>query len=135
MKAPTFDGQEASWQEWCFVMRAYLAGKLERGQELVSIAEGTAADISNAVIVAADPTLAKDYKRMFFMLVMTAKGSSQMVLRSQEAHNGAACWRALCRRFEPATAMRAQSIGQGVPVKSGGVRGPCWRVASQHTAV
>ena len=57
MKAPTFDGQEASWQEWSFVMRAYLAGKLKRGQELVSIAEGTAADISNAVIVETDPAL------------------------------------------------------------------------------
>jgi hypothetical protein len=51
---------------------------------------------------------------MYFALVMTAKGSAQMILRNAERHNGAACWRALCRRFEPATAVRAQSIMQGI---------------------
>ena len=45
---------------------------------------------------------------------MTTKGSAQMILRGQERHNGAACWReALCERFEPATAVRVQSPLQG----------------------
>ena len=48
--------------------------------------------------------------RMFFSLVITVKGLAQMILRGQEPHNGAACWRALCRRYELATAVRAQSI-------------------------
>ena len=51
---------------------------------------------------------------MFYMLVMTVKGSALMILRGQEVHNGAACWRALCKRYEPATAVRAQSIMQAV---------------------
>jgi len=113
MKAPTFDGTEAMWQEWSFVMRAYLAGKLENGQDLLNVAEGTVVDMSSAAIQQA-PELAQDNKRMFFMLVMTVKGPAQMILRSQERHNGAACWRALCRRYEPATAMRAQSIMQSI---------------------
>ena len=33
-----------------------------------------------------------------------------MILRSQEPSNGTACWRALVRQYEPATAVRAQSI-------------------------
>ena len=31
MKAPTFNGLEEAWHEWSFVMRAFLAGKLEKG--------------------------------------------------------------------------------------------------------
>ena len=31
LKPPTFDGLEEHWQEWSFVMRAYLAGKLDQG--------------------------------------------------------------------------------------------------------
>eukprot|EP00959_Pyramimonas_sp_CCMP1952_P319972 6695750-Pyramimonas_sp.AAC.2 len=49
-------------------------------------------------------------KKMFSALVMTVKGSAQMLIRSVEDTNGALAWRAVIKRFEPATAMRAQSI-------------------------
>jgi hypothetical protein len=117
LRPPSFDGLEEQWQEWSFVMRAFLGGQHERSQELLEAAESRddLADISLAHIFAAlgeDGSLAN--KKMYFALVMTAKGSAQMILRSAERHNGAACWRALCRRFEPATAVRAQSIMQGI---------------------
>ena len=52
--------------------------------------------------------------KVYFAQVMTTKGSSKIILKGEKRHNGAASWRALCRRCEPATAMRAQSIMQGI---------------------
>ena len=113
-RPPNFDGLEESWQEWSFVMRAFLGGQHERSQELLEAAEASMdIALTNVLLVLGeDCSLAN--KKMYFALVMTAKGSAQMILRSVERHNGAACWRALCRRFEPATAVRAQSIMQGI---------------------
>ncbi len=112
LRPPSFDGIEEQWQEWSFVMRAFLGGQHERSQELLEAAEASM-DVSLAnvlVVLGEDGSLAN--KKMYFALVMVAKGSTQMILRSVERHNGAACWRALCRRYEPATAVRAQSIMQ-----------------------
>ena len=116
MKPPTFTGLESEWQEWSFVMRAYLAGKLGQGQALLTAADNLAGDpdISLAALGRASREAAQDSRKMFFTLVMTAKGPAQMVMRGQEQHNGAACWRALCQRYEPATAVRAQSIMSAV---------------------
>ena len=113
LKPPVFDGSEEHWQEWSFVMRAYIAGKLERGQGLMNLAEDIAGsnDISSTRFSSAGNTeLQQDNRRLFYLLVMTVKGPAQMILRSQEPSNGTACWRALVRRYEPATAVRAQSI-------------------------
>ena len=111
-KPPIFDGQEENWQEWSFVMRAYLAGQTQEAAHVLDAAErddGT--DISNANIQnTAGDTATMANRKMKCALVMTVKGSAQAILRSQETNNGAACWRALTRRYEPTTAARAQSI-------------------------
>ncbi|CAK0809627.1 unnamed protein product [Prorocentrum cordatum] len=49
-------------------------------------------------------------KKLIFVLVMTVKGSAQMPIRSVEDQNGALAWRALIKRYEPATAMRVRGI-------------------------
>ena len=82
LKAPTFNGLEEAWHEWSFIMRAYIAGRLPQGQELIAAAEGTASDISNATIAVAGEQLLQENKKLFFTLVMTAKGPAQAILRS-----------------------------------------------------
>merc|ERR1712086_1216009 len=117
LKPPAFDGSEEQWQEWSFVMRAYIAGKLERGQGLMNLAEDIVGsnDVSSTRFTASgNAQLQQDNRRLFYLLVMTVKGPAQMILRSQEPANGTARWRALCRRCEPATAVRAQSIMQSL---------------------
>lgn len=95
-------------------MRAFLGGQHALARTLPDAAEQrdepdvTAARIEQ--LLGADGAMAN--KRMFFSLVMTVKGSAQMVIRGAEAQHGAACWRALLKRYEPATAVRAQSIMQ-----------------------
>ena len=94
LKPPVFDGAEEQWQEWSFVMRAYIAGKLERGQGLMNLAEDIAGsvDVTSSRFTAAGNTqLQQDNRRLFYLLVMTVKGPAQMILRSQEPSNGTAC--------------------------------------------
>ena len=112
LKPPAFDGLEEHWQEWSFVMRAFLGGQSAQAQHLIDAAERrgdpdiTAENIQQGL--GAEGTAAN--QKMFFSLVMTVKGSAQMIIRGVEQQNGAAAWRALCKRYEPATAVRAQSI-------------------------
>ena len=116
LKPPILDELEEDWQEWFFVMRAVLGGQHERSQQLLDAAEAAdTRDLSNTRIQAlmGDEGLQAN-KKMYSALVMTTKGPAQMILRGQERHNGAVCWRALCKRFEPATAVRAQCLMLGI---------------------
>ncbi|CAK0889405.1 unnamed protein product, partial [Prorocentrum cordatum] len=113
LKPPTFDGNEETWTEWSFVMRAYLGGQTTQTLKLLEAVEQRAdPDISMAETLhrlGAEGVTAT--KKMFFALVMTVKGSAQMLLtRSVEDQNGALARRALIKRCEPATAMSAQNI-------------------------
>ncbi|CAK0789597.1 unnamed protein product, partial [Prorocentrum cordatum] len=92
LKPPTFDGHEEMGSEMSFVMRAYLGISMADAVHRLGV-EGDAAT-----------------KMMLFALVLTAKGSAQMLIRGAEDQNGALAWRALIKRYEAATAMRAQSI-------------------------
>ena len=116
LKPAIFSGLEPDWTEWSFVMKAYACSKLEHGEALLQAAEaiGDERDIGLAAIQARNAAAAQEAKRFFFMLVMTVKGPGQAILRSVEASNGVEAWRALVKRYEPATAMRAQSIMQAV---------------------
>ena len=116
LKPPIFDVLEEHWQEFSSAMRAVLGGQHGRSQQLLDAAEAAdTRDLSNTRIqtLMGDEGLLTN-KKMYVALVMTTKGSAQMIVRGQERHNGAVCWRALCKRFEPATAVRAQSLMQGI---------------------
>ena len=112
LKPPTFDGVEEHWLEWSFVMRASPGGQTAQSQGLLDAAEQRGdPDISNATVLHRIGAEGVDANRkMYFALVMSVKGSAQMIIRGVENQNGALAWRSLVKRYEPATAVRAQSI-------------------------
>ena len=115
LKPPTFSGLEADWTEWAFIFKACACAKLENGEALLATAENTAGrNVSLEAIAGRSAQAAQEAKKLFYMLVMTVKGPGQAILRSVEVNNGVEAWCGLHKRYEPATAMRAQSIMQGV---------------------
>ncbi|CAK0801788.1 unnamed protein product, partial [Prorocentrum cordatum] len=54
-------------------------------------------------------------EKMFCSLVMTVKGGAQILTRSAVNQGGALAWRALAKRSEPATSVRAHGIMASVP--------------------
>ena len=113
LKLPEFSGLEADWTEWSFILRACASAKLEHGEALLAAAHQENRDVSLEAMERRNPAAAQEARKLFFMLVMTVKGPAQAILRAVEPNNGAEAWQALHRRYEPATAMRAQSITQG----------------------
>jgi hypothetical protein len=106
-RPPTFSGHEDDWTEWSFVFRSYASVLAPEAQALVDAAEENGQAVLSMEMI--DQRLGAGglaaSRKIFYALVMSAKGPALAVVRSAPMHNGAEARRLLYARFEPNTAL------------------------------
>jgi len=115
-RPPVFGGEEETWEEWSFVMKAYLCLLAPDAPTLIEVSEDKNqiqlnSDISVARIqVIMGDTGVTASRKIYYALVLGVKGPALTAIRGVEQYNGAMAWRTLVKRYAPSTSQQSQSL-------------------------
>jgi hypothetical protein len=111
-KPETFEGQAAKWRDWKVVMTSYAAACNTDMATVMTKAETTEDDVTNAVMSSQGEKQASE--QLAFILVMTCRGAALDQVVNAGPSEGATAWRSLCRRFEPKVHTRFAGVLLGI---------------------
>ena len=106
-KLPSFDGNDAEYQDFRFSFRIHMSLVSSVSHEMMNRCEIERNPISLAAVRAlGDAHLLKCCMQMYCALALITKGSVRTLIRSVEETNGAEAWRLIHSRYAPDTQNR-----------------------------
>lgn len=130
-KPPSFNGDEASWSEWSFLMRSFLVAtgvttdsvlsQVEKNpqdmtrarvrelarQDAMNLIQGEAAEEVAARREAYVQNVVKNDEAMYYVMASTCRSSALSIIRDIGVGQGLFTWQALYRRYEGTSATTA----------------------------
>ena len=101
-KPPSFDGNDAEYQDFPFSIRIHMSLVSTVSQQLMDRCEVERNPISLAAVHVLSDAHLKCFIQMYYSLALLTKGSVRTRFRSVEESNGAEAWR-LHNRYAPDT--------------------------------
>ena len=98
-KPPSFDGNDAEYQDFRFSFRLHMSLVSSVSQPLMGNCEVERNPISLAAVKLLGDAHLKCCIQMFYSLALLTKGSVQTLIRSVEESNGAEAWRLIHLRY------------------------------------
>ena len=102
-KPPSFDGNDAEYQDFRFSFRIHMSLVSAVSQALMDKCEIERNPISLAAVRALGDAHLKCCMQMYYALAVITKGSVRTLVRSVEETNGAEAWRLIHSRYAPVT--------------------------------
>jgi len=106
-KPDIFDGNGAKWRDWSTIMRAYLSLVNSKLSDMIPLAESSAVPLMNAIGTDEERTASTT---VYYILMMTCRGSALDVVVNAGPGEGAEAWRQLCLRHEPRVRSRFANV-------------------------
>ena len=106
----TFSGKDEDWNDWSFVMRAYLSVIGDDVASLLERVETVKEQVTVAQLEANRPGCTNAVRQVYFQLAMTCRGPALAVVKGVERNNGIEVWRKLFERYEPDLGPRLQTM-------------------------
>ena len=113
-KPPSFDGNDAEYQDFRFSFRIHMSLVSSVSHELMDRCEIERNPISLAAVRALGEAHLKCCMQMYYALALITKGSVRTLIRSVEETNGAEAWRLIHSRYAPDTQNRQYALMQKI---------------------
>ena len=113
-KPPSFDGNDAEYQDFRFSFRIHMSLVSTVSQSLMDKCEVGRKPIPLAAVKLLGDTHMKCCMQMYHLLVLTAKGIFRTLVRSVEESNGGVAWRLVHNRYAPDTQNRQYVLMQKI---------------------
>ena len=113
-KPPSFDDNDAEYQDFRFSFRIHMSLVSSVSHELMDRFEIERNPISLAAVRALDEAHLKCCTQMYYALALITKGSVRTLIRSVEETNGAEEWRPIHSRYAPDTQNRQDALMQKI---------------------
>ena len=102
-KPPSFDGNDAEYQDFRFSFRIHMSFVSSASPELMDRCEIDRNPISLAAVRVLGEAHLKCCMQMYYELPLITKGCVRTLIRSVEETNGAEAWRLIHSRYAPDT--------------------------------
>ena len=113
-KPPSFDGNDAEYQDLRFSFRIHMSLVSSVSHELMYRCEVERNPISLTAVRALGEAHLKCCMQMYYALALITRGSVRTLIRSVEETNGAEAWRLIHSRYAPDTQNRQCALMQRI---------------------
>ena len=117
-KPPSFDGNDAEYQDFRFSFRTHMSLVSSVSNELMDRCVVERNPISLAATRALGEAHLKCCMKMYHALAFTTRGSVRTLIKSMEETNGAEAWRLAHSRYAPDTQNRQYALMQKIMMPS-----------------